>query len=99
MATLSQSRFDTSSWEVKYELFIQNSELQKYLELKDTSLIPYLLELLLNDEFAWEANLLLYALTNQNAINMASYSPDKKELWLLERKELDRKYWKTFALE
>lgn len=79
-----------------YELFLKDS-IGRELNLgKDSSLIEELLVLLQQEQYAWQANIILYLLTKQNAVKLKKYAPNQHKKWLRERQKTALQYWQYY---
>lgn len=56
-------------------------------------LISILKNELNNGKYDWEANILLYYITQEDCLNMFPYEPDKVYLWLQKEKIYCTKFW------
>ena len=56
-------------------------------------LISILKKELNNGRYDWEANILLYYITEEDCLNMFPYVPDKVSLWLKKDKIYCMKFW------
>jgi len=61
-------------------------------ENKD-ELAIYLKKELNDGKYDWEANILLYYITQEDCLNMFPYEPDKVNLWLKKEKENCMRHW------
>ncbi|MDL2297485.1 hypothetical protein LJC68_10725, partial [Bacteroidales bacterium OttesenSCG-928-B11] len=92
---------DTTMWPIKQIVVLNNDSLQQLcsncnLKKIDKSVIDTLLRFINSSEYAWNANILLYAITQSNAIELSIYAPDKYELWEKERKNKDIELWENY---
>ncbi len=84
-------------WEIAYYVFVDDTLIRDYCFQSDaTESIPQLVELLDNDQYCWQVNLILYNITMTNAIEIMVYRPNRVDAWIKERKDKDIIYWKKF---
>lgn len=84
-------------WEIAYYVFVDDTLIRDYCFQSDaTESIPQLVELLDNDQYCWQVNLILYNITMTNAIELMVYRPNRVDAWIKERKDKDIIYWKKF---
>lgn len=86
-----------TNWNIKYFVILQDTVLQNFCaEPNFKHLIPDLVKLLNDDNYAWKANLMLYSITKINAIELQIFAPNKVQEWTENRKEKDITFWRTY---
>jgi hypothetical protein len=79
-----------------YLLLLQDSTLEAIAATADSALVEDLVVLLEEKQHAWQANVMLYALTGENALRMEGYAPNKYWLWLAQQHATALKNWKRY---
>lgn len=84
-------------WDIAYYVFVDDTLIRNYCFQSDAiESIPQLVELLDNDQYCWQVNIILYNITMTNAIEFMVYRPNRIDAWIKERKDKDIIYWKKF---
>lgn len=84
-------------WEIVYYVFVDDTLIRDYCSQSDAiESIPRLMELMDNEQYCWQVNIILYNITMTNAIEFMVYRPNRVDAWIKERKEKDINYWKKF---
>ena len=93
----SRDEYGTSTWNIKYYIILEDTVLQNFCDRSDSKqFIRELVELLKDDNYAWQVNLMLFRITKINAIELQVYAPNKVDEWGKERKEKDINFWRTY---
>lgn len=84
-------------WSITYYAFVDDSIVHAFCSNLDAKeIVPLLVDMIADDEISWQINIMLYSITHVNAIEIASYAPNRVEAWTRERREKDVVFWKSY---
>lgn len=79
-----------------YDVQLLDTTLAAIDASQDSQLMVQLVSLVGQQRYAWQANLLLYVLTNRNAVCLKAYAPSRHDEWLVEKQQEAAYYWKYY---
>lgn len=86
-----------SNWGVTYYAFVDDSIVNAFCSnLNAKEVVPLLVDMIADDKISWQINIMLYSITQVNAIEIAVYAPNRVEAWTQERREKDIAFWKSY---
>ena len=95
------SLVDTSAngLEITYFAFVNDTVIQEFCSRPEAKeYIPQLVTLMSEDQYSWQVNIMLYSITQMNAIELMTYRPNRVDAWTKEQKEKDISFWKSYLL-
>ena len=86
-----------NGWEITYYVFVNDTIIQEFCFRPDAKkYIPELVALMNEDQYSWQVNIMLYSITQMNAIELMSYRPNQVDAWIREQKDKDISFWKSY---
>ena len=86
-----------SGWRITYYVFVNDTIIQEFCFQPDAKkYIPELVALMNEDQYSWQVNIMLYSITQMNAIELIAYLPNQVDAWTRGQKDKDISFWKSY---
>lgn len=86
-----------SGWRITYYVFVNDTIIQEFCFQPDAKkYIPELVALMNEDQYSWQVNIMLYSITQMNAIELMAYLPNQVDAWTRGQKDKDISFWKSY---